>query len=221
MFQSFDLGVFLLAVLPVLLAITVHEAAHGYAARHYGDRTAEMMGRLTLNPVKHIDPVGTIVVPLVTFLLTPFLLTPFLFGWAKPVPVNTRNFKNMRIGMRMVAVAGPLSNLAMAFGWALAMVAAQWVPENFQQPLAIMSRYGIMINAVLFVLNMLPILPLDGGRFVDTFLSARASMQYRKIEPYGTWIILLLLVTGLLGKIMAPFIGMIMYLVQQFVRWFV
>ncbi|MCP2041814.1 Zn-dependent protease [Neisseria sp. HSC-16F19] len=216
MFQQFDLGVFLLAVLPVLLAITVHEAAHGYAARHYGDRTAEMMGRLTLNPVKHIDPIGTIVVPLVMF-----LFTPFLFGWAKPVPVNTRNFKNVRIGMRMVAIAGPLSNLAMAFGWALAMVASQWVPENFQEPLAIMSRYGIIINAVLFVLNMLPILPLDGGRFVDTFLSARASVQYRKIEPYGTWIILLLLMTGLLGKIMSPFIGMVMYLVQQFVRLFI
>ena len=216
MFQQFDLGVFLLAVLPVLLAITVHEAAHGYAARHYGDRTAEMMGRLTLNPIKHIDPIGTVVVPLVMF-----LFTPFLFGWAKPVPVNTRNFQNVRIGMRMVAVAGPLSNLAMAFGWALAMVVSQWVPEYFQEPLATMSRYGIIINAVLFVLNMLPILPLDGGRFVDTFLSARASMQYRKIEPYGTWIILLLLMTGLLGKIMAPFIGMVMYLVQQFVLLFI
>lgn len=216
MFQQFDLGVFLLAVLPVLLAITVHEAAHGYAARHYGDRTAEMMGRLTLNPIKHIDPVGTIVVPLVMF-----LFTPFLFGWAKPVPVNPRNFQNVRIGMRMVAIAGPLSNLVMAFGWALAMVAAQWVPEAFREPLAMMSRYGIIINAVLFVLNMLPILPLDGGRFVDTFLPVHASMQYRKIEPYGSWIILLLLVTGFLGKIMAPFIGMVMYLVQQFVRLFV
>lgn len=213
MFQNFDLGIFLLAALPVLLAITVHEAAHGYAARHYGDRTAEMMGRLTLNPLKHIDPVGTILVPLLMF-----IFTPFLFGWAKPVPVNTRNLRDTRIGMRMVAIAGPLSNLAMCFGWALAMVAAQWVPENFQYPMQTMSQYGIIINAILFVLNMIPVLPLDGGRFVDTFLPARTSMQFQKIEPYGMWIIIFLLVSGLLGKIMFPFISMILMAVQQFVH---
>ncbi len=215
MFQNFDLGIFLLAVLPVLLAITVHEAAHGYAARHYGDRTAEMMGRLTLNPIKHIDPMGTILVPALMF-----MFTPFLFGWAKPVPVNTRNFKDMRMGMRMVAIAGPLSNLVMCFGWALAMVASQWVPESFQEAMQTMSRYGIIINAVLFVLNMLPILPLDGGRFVDTFLPAKASMQFQKIEPYGMWVIILLLVTGLLSKIMYPFISMILMAVQHFMGLF-
>jgi Zn-dependent protease len=215
MFQNFDLGIFLLAVLPVLLAITVHEAAHGYAARHYGDRTAEMMGRLTLNPIKHIDPMGTILVPALMF-----MFTPFLFGWAKPVPVNTRNFKDMRMGMRMVAIAGPLSNLVMCFGWAMAMVASQWVPESFQEAMQTMSRYGIIINAVLFVLNMLPILPLDGGRFVDTFLPARASMQFQKIEPYGMWVIILLLVTGLLSKIMYPFISMILMAVQYFMGLF-
>ena len=215
MFQNFDLGIFLLAVLPVLLAITVHEAAHGYAARHYGDRTAEMMGRLTLNPIKHIDPVGTILVPALMF-----MFTPFLFGWAKPVPINTRNFKDMRMGMRMVAIAGPLSNLVMCFGWAMAMVASQWVPESFQEAMQTMSRYGIIINAVLFVLNMLPILPLDGGRFVDTFLPARASMQFQKIEPYGMWVIILLLVTGLLSKIMYPFISMILMAVQHFMGLF-
>ena len=213
--QNFDLGTFLLAVLPVLLAITVHEAAHGYAARHYGDRTAEMMGRLTLNPIKHIDPMGTILVPALMF-----MFTPFLFGWAKPVPVNTRNFKDMRMGMRMVAIAGPLSNLVMCFGWALAMVASQWVPESFQEAMQTMSRYGIIINAVLFVLNMLPILPLDGGRFVDTFLPAKASMQFQKIEPYGMWVIILLLVTGLLSKIMYPFISMILMAVQYFMGLF-
>ena len=215
MFQNFDLGIFLLAVLPVLLAITVHEAAHGYAARHYGDRTAEMMGRLTLNPIKHIDPVGTILVPALMF-----MFTPFLFGWAKPVPINTRNFKDTRMGMRMVAIAGPLSNLVMCFGWALAMVASQWVPESFQEAMQTMSRYGIIINAVLFVLNMLPILPLDGGRFVDTFLPAKASMQFQKIEPYGMWVIILLLVTGLLSKIMYPFISMILMAVQYFMGLF-
>ena len=215
MFQNFDLGIFLLAVLPVLLAITVHEAAHGYAARHYGDRTAEMMGRLTLNPIKHIDPMGTILVPALMF-----MFTPFLFGWAKPVPVNTRNFKDMRMGMRMVAIAGPLSNLVMCFGWAMAMVASQWVPESFQEAMQTMSRYGIIINAVLFVLNMLPNLPLDGGRFVDTSLPARASMQFQKIEPYGMWVIILLLVTGLLSKIMYPFISMILMAVQYFMGLF-
>ena len=215
MFQNFDLGIFLLAVLPVLLAITVHEAAHGYAARHYGDRTAEMMGRLTLNPIKHIDPVGTILVPALMF-----MFTPFLFGWAKPVPINTRNFKDTRMGMRMVAIAGPLSNLVMCFGCALAMVASQCVPESFQEAMQTMSRYGIIINAVLFVLNMLPMLPLDGGRFVDTFLPARASMQFQKIEPYGMWVIILLLVTGLLSKIMYPFISMILMAVQHFMGLF-
>ncbi len=215
MFQNFDLGTFLLAILPVVLAITVHEACHGYAARHYGDRTAEQLGRLTLNPLAHIDPVGTILVPFLTF-----LFTPFLFGWAKPVPVIPRNFRNMRIGMRMVAIAGPLSNLAMAFGWGLVIALAPLVPESFQYPMTQMGYYGVMINAVLFVLNMLPILPLDGGRFLDTFLPARASMQFQKIEPYGTWIILGLLMTGLLGAIMMPFVRGVMALVGSLVGLF-
>ncbi len=213
MFQEFNPAEFMLAILPVLLAITVHEAAHGYAARHYGDRTAEMLGRLTLNPLKHIDPVGTVLVPALMF-----LFTPFLFGWAKPVPVNTRNFRNMRIGMRMVAIAGPLSNLVMAFGWALGMALSVWVPESFQEALYRMSLYGISINTVLFVLNMLPILPLDGGRFVDTFLPVRASMQFQKIEPYGMLIIVFLLVSGLLSQIMQPFVQGILRLVGSFVQ---
>ncbi|MFC3873832.1 site-2 protease family protein [Neisseria musculi] len=210
MFQSFNLGVFLLALMPVLLAITVHEAAHGYAARYWGDRTAEQLGRLTLNPLAHIDPVGTVLVPILMF-----LFTPFLFGWAKPVPIVPRNFRDMRMGLRMVAVAGPLSNLAMAFGWGLAFALAAYVPESFQYPLGEMAKYGVLINAVLFVLNMLPVLPLDGGRFIDSFLPARASMQFRKIEPYGTWIILILLMSGLLGKIMMPFVAGIITLVRS------
>ena len=141
--QNFDLGTFLLAVLPVLLAITVHEASHGYMARHYGDRTAEQLGRLTLNPLAHIDPIGTILVPSVMF-----FTTGFLFGWAKPVPVVTRNFRNARMGMRMVAIAGPLSNLAMMFGWAVLMMLSPLVPESFQYPMQQMSRFGITINAV-------------------------------------------------------------------------
>ncbi len=215
MFQNFDLGTFLLAVLPVLLAITVHEAAHGYAARHYGDRTAEQLGRLTLNPLAHIDPIGTIVVPSLMF-----FTTGFLFGWAKPVPVVTRNFRDVRMGMRMVAVTGPLSNLAMMFGWAVLMGISPLVPASFQFPLSQMAQFGIVINAVLFVLNMLPILPLDGGRFLDTFLPARASMNFRKIEPYGMWIIIILMFTGLLSTIMQPFLLLVFGLVEQFMRLF-
>jgi Zn-dependent protease len=212
---NFDLGIFLLAVLPVLLAITVHEAAHGYAARHYGDHTAEQLGRLTLNPLAHIDPIGTIVVPAVMF-----FTTGFMFGWAKPVPVVSRNFRDTRIGMRMVAIAGPASNFVMMFGWAVLMMLSPLVPENFQNPMQQMAYFGVMINAVLFVLNMLPILPLDGGRFVDTFLSAKASFQFRKIEPYGMWILIALLFTGLLSKIMQPFLALVLGIVQGFMRLF-
>lgn len=204
MFQEFDLAKFLLAVLPVLLAITVHEAAHGYAARYWGDRTAEQMGRLTLNPLAHIDLVGTIIVPLAMF-----LLTPFLFGWAKPVPIVPRHFRNMRMGLSTVAFAGPLSNLIMAVGWGAVMAFSALIPEGFQRAAVGMANYGVQINAILFVLNMLPILPLDGGRVVDSFLPARASMQFQKLEPYGMWVLIFLMATGLLGRIMFPFVDMI------------
>lgn len=209
MFQNFDLSVFLLAILPVLLALTVHEAAHGYMARHYGDRTAEQMGRLTLNPLAHIELVGTIIVPLITF-----MLTPFIFGWAKPVPVIPRNFRNVRMGMRMVAIVGPLSNLLMALVWAVVLGLSHVVPMSFQEGLSKMASIGVLINAVLFVLNMLPILPLDGGRFLDTFLPAKASMSFQKIEPYGTWILLGLMITGLLWAIMGPFVSLVVGIAQ-------
>lgn len=205
MFHDFDLGRFLLAVLPVLLAITVHEAAHGYAARYWGDRTAEQLGRLTFNPLAHIDPVGTLLVPLATF-----LFTPFLFGWAKPVPVVSRHFRNARLGMRTVALAGPLSNLVMAAGWVLVARLAPAVPDSFQYPLQQMAQYGIVINTVLFVLNMLPILPLDGGRFIDTLLPARWSYRFQQTEAYGNWILLFLLISGLLWKIINPMVGWIL-----------
>lgn len=204
MFQEFDLANFLLAVLPVLLAITVHEAAHAYAARYYGDRTAEQLGRLTLNPLAHIDLVGTIIVPLIMF-----LTTPFLFGWAKPVPIVPRHFRNMRMGLRMVAFAGPLSNLVMAFGWGALLAALPFVPSGFQEAASGMAMYGVSINVVLFVLNMLPLLPLDGGRFLDSFLPAKASVAFQKVEPYGMWILIGLMATGLLGIIMQPPVSLI------------
>ncbi|QEY24379.1 site-2 protease family protein [Neisseria animalis] len=216
MFQNFDMGVFLLAILPVLLAITVHEAAHAYAARYWGDRTAEQMGRLTLNPLAHIDLVGTVLVPL--FLLA--VSAPFLFGWAKPVPIVPRHFRDVRMGWRMVAFAGPLSNLVMAFAWAATFGLARYAPEAFQFPLSQMANYGIIINVMLFVLNMLPIPPLDGSKVVDSFLPARASMQYRKIEPYGMWILLFLVMSGMLGTIMWPFAGTLLSVMKTFAGLF-
>ncbi len=204
--MQFDLATFLLAIAPLLLAITLHEAAHAYAARYWGDNTAEKLGRLTLNPLAHIDLIGTILVPAALLLMQ----SPFLFGWAKPVPVISRNLRNTRIAWRTIAVAGPLANLAMAFGWALLLgLFGLVVPESFQEPLYGMTQYGISINIVLFTLNMLPILPLDGGRFIDSFLPAKWSVQYQKIEPYGTWIIFFLLMTRLLYPIMEPVISLL------------
>ena len=191
--MQFDLATFLLAVAPLLLAITLHEAAHAYAARYWGDNTAEKLGRLTLNPLAHIDLIGTILVPAALLLMQ----SPFLFGWAKPVPVISRNLRNTRIAWRTV-------------GWALLLgLFGLVVPESFQEPLYGMTQYGISINIVLFTLNMLPILPLDGGRFIDSFLPAKWSVQYQKIEPYGTWIIFFLLMTRLLYPIMEPVISLL------------
>ncbi|AGA33095.1 peptidase M50 [Thioalkalivibrio nitratireducens DSM 14787] len=191
--------------LPVLFAITVHEAAHGYVARALGDTTAAMLGRLTLNPLKHIDPVGTIAVPL--GLLTISSLTPgppFVFGWAKPVPVNTRNLGHPQRDMAVVAVAGPLANLAMAVGWALVIKVGLAVDHAYSLALVYMGMAGIAINVLLMVLNLLPLPPLDGGRVVAGFLPARAASRFERIEPYGLLIVLALLVTGLLGTVIGP-----------------
>lgn len=212
MFQNFDLGVFLLAVLPVLLAITVREVARGYTARYWGDNTAEQYGRLTLNPLPHIDLVGTIIVPLLTL-----MFTPFLFGWARPIPIDLRNFRNPRLAWRCIAASGPLSNLAMAVLWGVVLVLTPYAGGAYQMPLAQMANYGILINAILFALNIIPILPWDGGIFIDTFLPAKYSQAFRKIEPYGTWIILLLMLTGVLGAFIAPIVRLVIAFVQMFV----
>lgn len=215
-----DFSAILLMILPMVFAITVHEAAHGYVARYYGDNTAAQLGRLTLNPVKHIDPIGTVAVPLLMFAVSAGFGGGFIFGWAKPVPVNTRNFRNQRIGMRMVALAGPMSNFIMMLLWGVVALIAFYLPGMFHRPLGLMAQYGVMFNAFLGVLNMLPILPLDGGRFVDTFLPAKASMQFQKIEPYGTWIILFLLVSGLLMKILVPMASLLMNLTYTLIGFF-
>ena len=190
--------------LPVLFAITLHEVAHGWAARALGDSTAAMMGRLSLNPLKHIDPVGTIVVPLV------FLLLPgdFLFGWAKPVPVSMRNLRNPRRDMALVAAAGPLSNLAMAFGWGvlLKLAGAQGADEGLWLGVAMMAGAGIFMNLLLMALNLLPIPPLDGGRVMSAILPPAVGARYDRIEPYGFLIVITLMVLQLLGPLMRPLI---------------
>lgn len=195
-------------VLPVIFAITVHEVAHGWVAKKFGDNTAYNQGRLTLNPIKHIDWLGTIVIP--GLLLLSF--TGFIFGWAKPVPVDPRYFKNPRKDMAIVALAGPLSNLIMAIGWALLARIGVWVNVDFvSMPLIYMGVAGISINLVLALINMLPIPPLDGSRVVTGLLPHRLAWQYNRLERYGFFILLLLLMTGGLGYIL----GYPMYYAQQ------
>ncbi|WP_269533824.1 site-2 protease family protein [Chitinimonas sp. BJYL2] len=190
--------------IPVLFAITVHEASHGYAAKHFGDRTAEMEGRLSLNPLRHIDLFGTIIVPALAL-----LLGGFLFGWAKPVPVDFRNLRSPKRDMMWVAAAGPASNLAMAFFWGLMLNLAHGLDGNsFQMPMAYMAQAGIQINVVLMVLNLLPLPPLDGGRILVSLLPNRAAYTVSRIEPYGMFILIALIFTGVLTKIMLPFIAL-------------
>jgi len=196
-----------LYAVPVVFAITLHEAAHGYVARLFGDSTAWMLGRVTANPLKHIDPVGTVLVPLGLLLLAKLAGGGgFLFGWAKPVPVNFGNLRNPKRDMLWVAAAGPGANLAMAVLWALVYRLGDEVLMS--DGLQMMARAGIMINVVLMVLNLLPILPLDGGRIAVSLLPHRLALSYSRLEPYGFMVIILLLATGLLDNLMAPLIAL-------------
>lgn len=195
--------------LPVLFAITLHEAAHGYVARHFGDMTAFAQGRISLNPVRHIDPVGTIIVPIAILVLSKLALgAGFLFGWAKPVPVNYSALRRPRQNMLWVAAAGPAANLAMALGWALLLRVLLFFPEGeFSVPMRLMCQAGMQVNVVLMLLNLLPILPLDGGRIVASLLPARMAWGYAKLEPWGFPILLGLLVLGGLNVILAPMVA--------------
>ena len=190
--------------LPVVFAITLHEAAHGYAARHFGDSTAYMLGRISLNPLRHIDPVGTVLVPLLTM-----LVGGILFGWAKPVPVNFANLRRPKQDMLWVAAAGPLSNLAMAIGWALVMKLSTLMPDSsLSLPMALMGKAGVTINAVLLVLNLLPLPPLDGGRIMVSLLPHDLAWRFASLERYGFFILIALLFLGMLDWILWPLINL-------------
>ena len=199
-----------LAAIPVLFAITLHEAAHGYVARHFGDMTAFQQGRISLNPVRHIDPVGTILLPMLTLWMGGILL-----GWAKPVPVNFSALRNPKKDMLWVALAGPASNLLMALGWALIYKIALAFPDNYYAvPLLAMAKIGININVVLMVLNLLPLPPLDGGRIAISMLPHQLAYKLSQIEPYGMFILIFLALTSVLGWILSPFMGMAYYVIR-------
>jgi Zn-dependent protease len=198
-----------LAAIPVLFAITLHEAAHGYVARHFGDHTAALAGRISLNPIRHIDPVGTILLPLLTL-----FVGGILFGWAKPVPVNFSALRRPKQDMLWVALAGPASNLMMAVGWAI-VARLDWMllaESDYFEALLGMAQIGIKINVVLMILNLLPLPPLDGGRIAVSLLPYRQAHQLARIEPYGMYILIFLAVTPLLGWILSPFFGIAMSL---------
>lgn len=197
---------FTVLVIPVLFAITVHEVAHGWIALRLGDPTAKMLGRLTLNPFRHIDPIGTVAVPALLF-----FMGGFLFGWAKPVPVTAENLRNPAKGMAVVALAGPLANLLMSLLWAivtkLVLVSGFVSLDSPIRFLAYMGVAGVYINVLLCALNLLPIPPLDGGRIVAGLLPGPLSAKYGRLEPYGFLILMILLISGILYQILWPVIG--------------
>lgn len=186
-------------ILPVIFAITVHEVAHGWVAKKYGDNTASAQGRLTLNPVKHIDWFGTVILPGLLLMTS----TGFIFGWAKPVPVDARNFKKPLHDMAIVAAAGPIANLLMATAWALlARLGVIIGVEAISLPLIYTGIAGISINLVLALINLLPIPPLDGSRILTGLLPHRLAWQYNRLEPYGFYILIALLYFKVLNIIL-------------------
>ncbi|CDZ78633.1 Zn-dependent proteases [Legionella massiliensis] len=191
-------------ILPVLFAITIHEAAHAWVASRLGDTTAKMMGRLSFNPIKHIDLVGTIIMPIVVLILSHF---SFVFGWAKPVPINSSMFAKPRRDLALATAAGPISNLIMAFLWAICLkIGALMNPSasNTALFMVLTGQAGVVINLLLAYLNLVPIPPLDGSRILASMLPVRQAIQYQRIEPYGFFILLILIFTGVLGWIIRP-----------------
>ncbi|MDH5649278.1 MAG: site-2 protease family protein [Gammaproteobacteria bacterium] len=203
------------ALLPALFAITVHEVAHGWVAKHLGDPTAERLGRLTLNPFKHIDPMGTVVVPIVLIALTGFAI-----GWAKPVPVTWENLRHPKRDMALVAAAGPASNLLMAIIWGLLAKLSIMLPAWMAwvtQPLIYMAQFGIMMNVLLMVFNLLPLPPLDGGRVAVGLLPGPWAWRLSQLEPYGFFIIIGLMASGLLWFMISPLYQLVQGLVKVLV----
>lgn len=202
-----------IAILPTLFAIVVHEVAHGWTAYRLGDTTAYMMGRLTLNPIKHIDPVGTILVPALLI-----YSVGFAFGWAKPVPINWHNLKYPKRDIALVAIAGPGSNLLMAIGWGLVAKFASLLPASMElisMPLGYMGLFGILINIVLMVFNLVPVPPTDGGRVATSLLPPRIANYVSRIEPYGMFILIGLILTGVLWKMIGPIINAVMSIILK------
>jgi len=194
----------LIYAIPILLAVSLHESAHGWIAHLLGDSTAKQLGRLTANPLKHIDPVGTVLIPIVMV-----MLIGFPFGWAKPVPVDVRNFVSPLKDMALVALAGPLANLLMAIFWLLVLlVSLRLLPQTSGLALMLkgMAVVGIQINAVLMILNLLPVPPLDGGRIVTGVLPSNIAVYFIKYEMIGMWVVIFLLASGNLGKILTPLV---------------
>lgn len=200
-----------LYAIPVLLSITVHEAAHGYAARHFGDNTAYALGRVTLNPLKHIDPVGTIVMPLVLYLATS---GAFLFGYAKPVPVRFENMRNPKRDMIWVALAGPGVNFIQALIWGIVFIVLQGT--GVSEPFFIeMAQGGILVNVVMFVFNLFPLPPLDGGRILVGLLPYRQAMMVSKVEPWGFFIVMALVIAGVVSNLwMRPLMALTFKLIN-------
>ncbi len=189
-------------IVPVLFAITLHEVAHGWAAQKLGDDTAERLGRLSINPLHHIDLIGTILIPGMMLAMK----TGFMFGWAKPVPVDFGRLRNPRRDMALVAIAGPISNILMGIFWALVTRSAGFLPDGspYGEPLLLMSMIGILFNAMLAVVNLIPIPPLDGGRLLVGILPYEMADKLSRVEPYGFFILLGLMFTGVLGVFMSP-----------------
>ncbi len=203
-------------VIPVIFAVTFHEVAHGWVASQFGDQTAKSLGRLTLNPIKHIDPVGTIVVPAIMY-----FTSGFIFGCAKPVPVNWRNLGHPRRDMALVAIAGPAANLLMLLFWAISakiILLSGNELNNLTQLLLIMCSIGITINIVLMILNLFPLLPLDGGRVLTAMLPQNLAISFSRLEPYGLIILVALLLSGILWKILLPVLSATESLIYQFIQ---
>ena len=199
--MGLSLATIVLWVVPVVFAITLHEAAHGYVARHFGDHTAEALGRITLNPLRHIDPIGTVLVPAMLYLTAG---PQYIFGWAKPVPVNFGNLRHPKRDMLWVAGAGPFANFAMAFAWMLVLKLTMYEGLWPSELMARMAQIGVSVNLVLMALNLLPIPPLDGGRIAVSVLPTRAAAVWARLEPFGLFIILGLMFTPLLGDLIRP-----------------